>query len=153
MSTGGGRPNARWINHRITAHRMHRRGQSIDTIADHLRVSTWSVSWYLEKECPEPLAAEPEVTLQDFALDGACGEFPEYDWSTRSPAMQRECKAICQYCPVLEKCRSYGLNQGRNDSGIWGALTKSEREREIARQRRTSGRPDIAAAAQQQGAA
>lgn len=67
--------------------------------------------------------------------------------------MQRECKAICQYCPVLEKCRSYGLNQGRNDSGIWGALTKSEREREIARQRRTSGRPDIAAAAQQQGAA
>ena len=120
-----GHQNARWINHRIAAHRMNRRGQSLDTIADHLRVSTRSVSRYLALPCPEPLSTEPEVNLEDFYLKGACTQFPEYDWLTRSPAVQAECKAICEYCPVLKTCRTYGLNKGRDDAGIWGGLTKT----------------------------
>ena len=152
MSGGVGQQNARWISHRIAAHRMHRRGQSLDTIADHLRVSIRSVSRYLVLPCPEPLSTEPEVNLADFYLKGACTEFPEYDWLTRSPAVQAECKAICAHCPVLTTCRSYGLSKGREDSGIWGGLTKNEREREIVRQRRSGQRHDVVAA-EQQGAA
>ena len=152
MSGVVGHQNARWINHRIAAHRMHRRGQSPDTIADHLRVSTRSVSRYLALPCPEPLSTEPVVNLEDFYLKGACTEFPEYDWLTRSPAVQAECKAICEYCPVLKTCRTYGLNKGRDDSGIWGGLTKNERERQIARQRKSGQRHDVVAA-EQQGAA
>ena len=157
MSGVVGQQNARWINHRIAAHRMNRRGQSLDTIADHLRVSTRSVSRYLALPCPEPLSTRPEVNLEDFYLKGACTEFPEYDWLTRSPAVQAECKAICEYCPVLKKCRTYGLNKGRDDSGIWGGLTKNEREREIARQRksgqRKSGQRHDVLAAERQGVA
>ena len=70
MSGVVGQQNARWINHRIAAHRMNQRGQSLDTIADHLRVSTRSVSRYLALPCPEPLSAEAEVDLEDFYLDG-----------------------------------------------------------------------------------
>ena len=77
------------------------------------------------------------MDLEDFYLKGACTEFPEYDWLTRSPAVQAECKTICGYCPVLKTCRTYGLNKGRDDSGIWGGLTKNERERQIARQRKS----------------
>lgn len=134
MTSSTKRPNARWISHRITAHRMHRRGQSIHVIADTLRVSTRSVSRYLDLACPEPLQEE-EVGLEDFYMQGACGEFPEYDWTSRSLRMQAECKAICEHCPVLEKCRSYGLTKGRAELGIWGAMTANERAREIRRRR------------------
>ncbi len=142
------------ISHRIAAHRMRRRGQSPETIADLLRVSVRSVHRYLSLECPEEVSSEPEVNLEDFFLQGACGGFPEYDWSTKNPSMQAECKAICEYCPVLKKCRNYGLQKGRTESGIWGGLNKSEREREVARQRqRTASRPGVAASLGQEGAA
>ena len=71
-----GQQNARWINHRIAAHRMHRRGQSLDTIADHLRVSTRSVSRYLALPCPERLSTEPVVNLEDFYLEGRVHRVP-----------------------------------------------------------------------------
>ncbi len=139
-----GHTNARWINHRIAAHRMNRRGQSIDTIADHLRVSTRSVNRYLALPCPDPLPATSEVSLEDFFMDGACGQFPEYDWLTRNPAMQAECKAICQHCPVLAKCRSYGLAKGREDAGIWGGMTRNDRVQEVARARKAARRQVVA---------
>ncbi|AGB27223.1 Transcription factor WhiB (plasmid) [Mycobacterium sp. JS623] len=138
---------------------MHGRGSSLDAIADHLRVSKRSVSRYLEKPCPEPLPTpQREVHLEDFYLKGACGEFPEYDWVSRSPGVQAECKAICQYCPVLQECRTYGLTKGREHSGIWGGLTKNEREREVARQRaaqdqRGGVRRPAVVSVKQQGAA
>lgn len=153
MRTAVGQQNARWISHRIQAHRMHQRGQSLDTIADNLHVTKRSVGRYLSLPIPKPLSTEPEVSLADFYLDGACHEFPEYDWLSRRPVEQAECKAICEYCPVLQKCRIYGLAKGRNDSGILGGLTKNERER-ISRERTASGpRRGGVAADQQQGAA
>jgi WhiB family redox-sensing transcriptional regulator len=147
--------NARWINHRITAHRMHRRGSSLDAIADHLRVHTRSVSRYLAMPCPDPLPTAPEVSLEEFYLKGACSEFPEYDWVSRSPGMQAECKAICEHCPVLKHCRTYGLTKGREDSGIWGGMTKNERERQArkAAGQRAGRRHAEVVAAGQQGAA
>ncbi|WP_006243960.1 WhiB family transcriptional regulator [Mycolicibacterium tusciae] len=151
MNTAVGQPNARWISHRIAAHRMHRRGQSLDTIADNLRVTKRSVSRYLALPIPEPLA--PEVSLADFHLDGACREFPEYDWLSRSPGVQAECKAICEYCPVLQKCRAYGLTNGRDAAGILGGLTTNERQRLIRERTACGQRHDGVAADQQQGAA
>ncbi|MCH9732007.1 MAG: WhiB family transcriptional regulator [Actinomycetia bacterium] len=119
---------------------MNRRGQSVDTIADHLRVSTRSVNRYLALPCPDPLPTAVEVNLDDFYLEGACAGFPEYDWLTRSPTMQAECKAICRHCPVLAKCRTYGLTKGSEDSGIWGAMTRNERTLEVARARKANRR-------------
>lgn len=155
MNSGVTQQQAIAIRHRITAHRMHGRGSSLDAIADHLRVSKRSVSRYLEKPCPDPLPTpEREVHLEDFYLKGACGEFPEYDWVSRSPSVQAECKAICQHCPVLGDCRTYGLTEGRDQCGIWGGLTKNEREREVARQRtdhdqHADPRPAVLSATQQ----
>lgn len=127
MSTFVGQKKSRWFAHRITAHRMSERGQSLDVIADHLRVSVRSVNRYLELPCPEP--PEPDVELGDFLWDGACGAFPELNWQTRSTLQQADCKAVCAHCPVLAKCRTYGLGKGRKDIGIWGGLTKNERDR------------------------
>lgn len=148
------KPNTRWINHRITAHRMRSRGQSLDVIADYLRVTPRSVQRYLELPRPEPLPAKDEVDLADFVFRGACAEFPEVDWLSRSPLVQAEAKAICEYCPVLAKCRSYGLNKGRDQHGVLGGMTMAERRREFRRQQRASQQPQRpGVVAQDQGAA
>lgn len=147
MTETVGHHNPRWISHRITAHRMHRRGQSIDAIADHLRVSTRSVHRYLALPCPEPPPAEAEVNLIDFHIQGACGAFPELNWMSRSQLEQAECKAVCAHCPVLAQCRTWGLTKGRDECGVWGGLTKEERRRHAGRSRaeKTAQRPDVVA--------
>lgn len=155
MNDVDSKPNTRWINHRITAHRMRGRGQSLDAIADYLRVTPRSVQRYLELPCPEPLPDRDEVELSSFVVDGACAAFPEVDWLSRSPLVQTEAKAICQYCPVLDKCRSYGLNKGRDQRGVLGGMTMAERARELRRQRQRGSqqpqRPGVVA--RDQGAA
>jgi WhiB family transcriptional regulator, redox-sensing transcriptional regulator len=147
-----GQQKRRWINHRVTAHRMHNRGQSLDSIADHLRVNKRSVSRYLALPCPQPLQAEVDLTT--FFMDGACGSFPELNWASRSPLMQAQCIAVCAHCPVLAKCRSYGLGKGRDNGGIWGGMTLTERQRENRRQQQrhmSPQRPDVVA--EEQGVA
>lgn len=134
--------NSRLTAHRLTAHRMDRRGSSIEAIADHLRVSKRSVMRYLAAPCPEPPAPKDDVQLDSFYREGACGSFPEYDWLTRSPLMQQECKAICEHCPVLARCREYGLTTGLDDFGVWGGWTRRERMAELRRRANTSvGQP------------
>ncbi|OKH81403.1 hypothetical protein EB73_29280 [Mycobacterium sp. SWH-M3] len=138
--------NARYINHKITAHKLAEQGVALDVIADQLRVSYRTVGRYLADPRPEPLPETDTVSLEDFFSEGACGHFPELDWHTRSLKEREDCKAVCTYCPVLAKCRSYGLTKGLQDRGIWGALTKEERLREAARRRKNSGaRSDDAA--------
>ena len=117
MNDAGRTPNTRWISHRVTAHRMRKNGQSLDAIADHLRVTKRSVHRYLTLPCPQPPV---EMELVSFVAEGACAAFPEVDWLSRSPLVQAEAKAICEYCPVLAKCRSYGLSNGRDDGGVLG---------------------------------
>lgn len=129
--------NTRWISHRITAHKMAERGQPLDVIADHLRVSYRTVGRYLSLPCPDPLP--DAVELEDFFSEGACGHFPELNWQTRSLKEREDCKAVCTYCPVLAKCRAYGLTKGLDDTGVWGALSQAERMREAARLRNNSG--------------
>lgn len=115
------------INNSIAAHRMFSLGLPPVKIAANLGVSKRSVIRYLDKPCPEPL--EEELNLTDFYLQGACGEFKELDWASRSRRVQAEAKAICQYCPVLAKCRNYALNKGRDEQGIWAAMTQEERRK------------------------
>lgn len=141
MNDVDSKPNTRWLNHRITAHRMRARNQPLDVIADYLRVTTRSVQRYLELPCPEPLPDDKEVELASFVYEGACAAFPEVDWLSRSPLVQAEAKAICQYCPVLDKCRSYGLNKGRDQRGVLGGMTMAERAREVRRQRQREQQP------------
>jgi WhiB family transcriptional regulator, redox-sensing transcriptional regulator len=133
VSSGAGQGNARWIQHRVMAHQMRGRGQSVDVIADHLRVSKRSVARYLAAPCPEPVAPVGEVRLGSFFMAGACGSFPELNWMSRSTREQAECKAICEHCAVLAQCRDYGLGKGRDEAGVWGGMTADERRREIQR--------------------
>ncbi|OCB20038.1 transcription factor WhiB [Mycobacterium paraffinicum] len=120
---------------------MRARNQPVDVIADYLRVTTRSVQRYLELPCPEPLPDDKEVELASFVYEGACAAFPEVDWLSRSSLVQAEAKAICQYCPVLDKCRSYGLNKGRDQRGVLGGMTMAERAREVRRQRQREQQP------------
>lgn len=152
MSDVDGQRNTRWINHRATAHTMHLRGQSLDVIADHLRVHKRSVSRYLALPRPEPVPDESEVDLASFYMTGACGSFPELDWLSRNRRDQEQAKLVCAHCPVLAKCRTYGLTAGDEESGIWGGLTKAERQREIRRHSQPR-RCDIVAEHGQQGVA
>jgi len=132
----------RWIAHRITAHRMHASGASRGVIAEHLGVTKRSVSRYLNLPCPDrPVPDSDEVELASFYMEGACGHFPELNWASRSLLMQAEVKEVCKHCPVLAKCRSYGLTNGRHDVGVWGAMTLAERQREIRRRQQTGSRP------------
>lgn len=39
----------------------------------------------------------------------------------------REVKKVCHSCPVLQNCGTYALRQGYDFPGIWGGMTKRER--------------------------
>lgn len=127
----------RSINHRIAAHQMRREGKSAESIAVYLDVTQRTVHRWLGLPCPSPLPVqeEEELDLASFYMQGACGSFPDLDWVSQSPLDQAEAKQICTYCPVLAKCRDYALNKGRDELGVWAAMTKSERRRESRRQR------------------
>lgn len=122
---------------------MYAQGESRGTIAEHLGVKKRSVSRYLSLACPEPLPRSGnQVTLRSFYMEGACGKHPELNWASQSLLMQARVKAVCWQCPVLAKCRNYGLPNGRNDIGVWGAMTANERQREIRRRQSAGSRPD-----------
>ncbi len=53
-------------------------------------------------------------------------------------------KAICAECPVMQSCREHGLNT-QEAYGIWGGLTRHERQATLRRQRWTSPRDGPAA--------
>lgn len=61
--------------------------------------------------------------------DAACREHPEVTWFSTNSSHQREAKAICQGCLVLEECRSWALSQGPGLVGVWGGLSTRERRR------------------------
>lgn len=52
---------------------------------------------------------------------GADGERP-----VRRRARERQAKAICAVCPVIQPCRSYALARGE-PFGVWGGLGERER--------------------------
>ncbi|MGW7537793.1 WhiB family transcriptional regulator [Amycolatopsis sp. NPDC054798] len=74
------------------------------------------------------LLVEPALDTT-WMLNGACADsdpdlhFPVGEGPANA-AQIAEAKAVCARCPVLEKCREYGMTQ---PYGIWGGLTETER--------------------------
>ena len=52
-------------------------------------------------------------------------------------AREAEAKAICQRCPVMQKCRSHAL-EVHETFGIWGGLGESELRAMLAERARES---------------
>lgn len=59
--------------------------------------------------------------------DAACREHPEVTWFSSHAADQREAKAICRGCLVMEECRAWAFEQGPWLVGVWGGLSTRER--------------------------
>lgn len=73
----------------------------------------------------------------DWRQQAAClQEDPEmfFPVGDSGPALAHveEAKAVCQQCPVIDKCLTWALESGE-DAGVWGG--RSERERRTLRQR------------------
>jgi hypothetical protein len=111
------------LRNRAVAHRMSRRGQSVAEIAAYLQVAQRSVWRYLAAPCPDtpPAPPKPAVELSSFYMQGAC--YGRFDIE-------------CATCPVMRMCRTYGLTAGLDDWGVWGGLTRPERQK-VAAARKT----------------
>ena len=67
--------------------------------------------------------------------EGICQSVDPEAWFPEKGGNNREAKAICLSCPVVDECLEYALSRGER-FGIWGA--KSERERrKLERERRS----------------
>jgi WhiB family redox-sensing transcriptional regulator len=70
-------------------------------------------------------------------MQGACyGRF-DIEWATTENRAQiNAAKQVCATCPVMRMCRTYGLTAGLDDWGVWGGLTRPERQK-VAAARKT----------------
>ena len=81
----------------------------------------------------------------DWKQAAACREA---DTATFFPASDDEAgpaKAICAECPVQQACLDFALTT-RQDDGVWGGLTETERRR-LRRRRQEAARAERRAAA------
>jgi WhiB family redox-sensing transcriptional regulator len=76
----------------------------------------------------------PVADVWEWQFEGSCrSENPDVFFhpdGERGPSRRNrdtEAKAVCQDCPVLQKCREHAL-QVREPYGVWGGMTESERE-------------------------
>jgi len=94
------------------------------------------------KELPLPTEIDttPVTLLEVQSGDDACRTaepelfYPVGVSSLEAKQAIREAKAICLGCAVLEKCRTYAL-QNKEEFGIWGGLTENERKEVWRRQK------------------
>lgn len=93
---------------------------------------------------PRTVTVDPsEVRAeQRWRLDAACAAY-DTRWFFPEDEEAPEAKAICAICPVREECLEYALTH-REDEGIWGGLTGTERRR-LRRRRRDAARRAAAA--------
>jgi len=120
------------LRNRAIAHRMSRRGQSVAEIAAYLQVAQRSVWRYLAAPCPDtpPAPPKPAVELSSFYMQGACYGRYDIEWATTENRAQiSAAKQVCATCPVMRMCRTYGLTAGLDDWGVWGGLTRPERQK------------------------
>ena len=122
----------RVAENRRTAHRMAGRGQSVGQIAAELKITKRTVFRYLQDPPPPPAPLLPEVDLASFYMLGACFGRYDIEWTTERPDQIEAAKSVCATCPVMQRCRAYGVGKGLGDEGIWGGLTKPERRRKAA---------------------
>ena len=86
------------------------------------------------------LYSELTLSIRNLGEDPPCVEryllyYPEGDEAfVRS--CEREAKAVCQTCPVIQKCLDYALS-AQEAEGVWGGTTARERESLIAAKKQT----------------
>jgi len=66
---------------------------------------------------------QSENGLLKKAICGAGAVDPETFFD---PAREREAQAICNRCPVMQRCLTYAL-ENNEIHGVWGGLTESQR--------------------------
>jgi len=77
------------------------------------------------------LYSELMLSIRNLDEPAPCEEryllyFPEGDAAFIRSA-QKEAKAVCQTCPVIQKCLDYAISANEPE-GVWGGLTVAERE-------------------------
>ena len=70
--------------------------------------------------------------------DAACRGHDTDDFFPATDEEAGPAKAICGACPVREECLEFALAT-RQEDGVWGGLTETERRR-LRRRRRESAR-------------
>ena len=84
--------------------------------------------------------AEIERTFDSWRREAACRDL---DTDVFFPLTDEEAgpaKAVCATCPVREECLEFALATRQND-GVWGGLTETERRRLRRRGQERSRRP------------
>jgi WhiB family redox-sensing transcriptional regulator len=89
----------------------------------------------------------PVTEIWDWQLRGACrgldgGVFfnPDRERGAARAAREERAKQICRTCPVMQLCRRHALAV-REPYGVWGGLSKSERDALLDRGHRPDRRP------------
>lgn len=111
--------------------------------ADDLGRVSWSNSGRARterKNMPNERTRRQLVYPDTLKQHGACRTSDPDLFYAEAAAAELEAKRVCSACPVLERCREWGL--AREEFGIWGGLTAKER----AAHRRSSGVRLLAAA-------
>jgi len=86
------------------------------------------------------LYSELTLSIRNLGQDPPCVEryllyYPEGDEAFIRSCNQ-EAKAVCQTCPVIQKCLDYALS-AQEAEGVWGGTTFKERESLIAAKKQT----------------
>ena len=81
--------------------------------------------------------------VESWRVEAACRDLDVDLFFPTTEDEADEAKAVCASCPVRQACLDYAI-QTRQDDGVWGGLTESERRRE--RRRRAVARRAATAA-------
>jgi hypothetical protein len=86
------------------------------------------------------LYSELTLSIRNLGQDPPCVEryllyYPEGD-EAFIRSSNKEAKAVCQTCPVIQKCLDYAMSAQEAD-GVWGGTTARERESLIAAKKQT----------------
>jgi WhiB family redox-sensing transcriptional regulator len=75
----------------------------------------------------------PLMDVYEWQYDGACHGAdpsvffsPEAERGAKRERREQAAKALCQRCPVIDRCRQHAL-QVQEPYGVWGGLSESER--------------------------
>jgi WhiB family redox-sensing transcriptional regulator len=88
----------------------------------------------------------PVLSAWEWQEKGACRELPtemffhpDGERGPRRANREKNAKAVCATCPVIEACRQHALSV-QEPYGIWGGLSEEDRQLIIERQARESSR-------------
>lgn len=78
------------------------------------------------------------MATQEWRAQAACRNSDVEMFFPATEEAAAPAKAVCAACPVREACLEWALDT-RQDEGVWGGLSESERRR-LRRRRQAAGR-------------